>query len=251
MRAPDIAISIYHLAPGKVAGWTSGAYAVQDAYVHAVVMAGGRPLLLPFPGPDANDLSGIDGVLLVGGPDMDPAQWGDERHPRTYGVDPERDDQEMSLFRAATAAGVPVLAVCRGLQIVNVAQGGSLHQHLPDLPHIRAHGDTTAGLGPDTHPIDVVAGTLLAKVVGVPTVEACSSEHHQGVDRLGDGLVVSARAADGIVEGLEMDSPGGSWMVAVQWHPERTVAIDPAQQALFDALVQAAQARQVCRADGP
>lgn len=243
MRAPDIAISVYHLAREGVPGWTSGAYAVQDSYVHAVVRAGGRPLLLPFPAPHAADLSRVDGVLLVGGPDMDPAGWGAERHPRTYGVDPARDEQEIALFRAATAAGVPLLAVCRGLQVVNVAKGGSLHQHLPDLPHIRAHGDTTAGLGPDTHPVDVIRGTRLEHVVGHTTVATCASEHHQGVDRLGDGLVVSARAADGVIEGLESDSPDGPWMVAVQWHPERTEADDPAQRALFDGLVEAARAR--------
>lgn len=239
MGAPIVGITVYHLPAGRIQPWVGGAFAVQDTYVAALARAGARSVLLPFPTPDAADLDGIEGLLLVGGGDLDPARWGAEPHPRTYGVDPMRDEHELGLLRTAIANGVPTLAVCRGLQVLNVAMGGTLDQHLPDRGDVIAHGDTTAGAGASTHPVEVVAGTRLAATVGDVRIEACASEHHQGIERLGEGLMVSARSADGVIEAVEPISPSDPWLMGVQWHPERTAAVDHHHQDLFDGLVAA------------
>jgi gamma-glutamyl-gamma-aminobutyrate hydrolase PuuD len=148
------------------------------------------------------------------------------------------DDFEIALLDAAVATGTPVLAICRGLQVLNVAMGGSLDQHLPDQDGLIPHGVPNGGEGA-THEISAAAGSRLASALGADVAYG-RSHHHQAVARVGDGLVVTATAPDGVVEGLELD--GSTWCVAVQWHPEETAATDATQQRLFDSLVAQATA---------
>jgi putative glutamine amidotransferase len=200
-----------------------------------------RPLVVAESDPEAalEILDRVDGLMLLGGGDLDPARYGAEPHPEVYGVDPDRDAVEIALVRAAADRGIPTLAICRGIQVVNVAFGETLVQHLPDVPGLVQHGVPGGGT-PARHTVKVTPDTRLAEAVGRESVE-CSSHHHQALDRLGDGLVVTSRADDGVIEAVELDGPG--WMVAVQWHPEDTAAEDAAQQALFDALAERARAQ--------
>jgi putative glutamine amidotransferase len=220
------------------------AVAIQAAYTDAVHSAGGIAVVLP---PESIDpleatarMGALDGLILTGGPDVDPATYGAERDPTTYGVDDAQDAFDTAMLRAAIDLARPVLAICRGLQVVNVAFGGTLHQHIPDLDGIGTHGVPDGGGGTDNRFV-IEEDSLLARVVGT-TAMAGRCHHHQAVDRVGAGLVVSARTADGTVEGLELgDDQGGPWLVAIQWHPEETAAVDPDDQRLFDHLVLAAQ----------
>ena len=240
--APLVAIPAYHLPAEQVAGWSSGGYAVPDRYVSALRRAGAQPVLIPADEPKV-DLRAFAGLFLAGGGDIEPSRYGaPETHPAVYGVDPNRDAMEVDLVRAAVDQHTPLLAVCRGCQLVNVAFGGTLHQHLPDHPALQRHGDPitrTSAL----HPVRIEPGTRLAKAVGgAESLDDCTSFHHQAVDRLGEGLSVVARTDDGVVEALELTADD-SWLVAVQWHPEMTAATDPDQQRLFDAFVAEIEAR--------
>jgi putative glutamine amidotransferase len=235
VRAPLVAIAGYHLDPGRVTRWRQGAYAVPDAYVDAIRRAGGLPAVI-YP-PDV-DLDRTDALLMVGGGDIDPAAYGGAPHDKVYGVDTQRDVDEISLLRGALDRGLPVLAVCRGIQIANVAFGGTLHAHVPDLPGAGSHG--VPGGEPGLHDVKLEPDSAVALACGGDIARA-SCHHHQSVDEVGTGLVVTGRASDGVVEALELADQARSWLVAVQWHPEDTAADDPAQQGLFDTLV--AQAR--------
>jgi putative glutamine amidotransferase len=185
-----------------------------------------------------------DGLLLLGGPDVDPALYGEEAAPETYGVHRLEDDFEIALLLAAIDMNVPVLAVCRGFQVLNVALGGDLHQHITGQAGLLEH--SSAGfpapapgtIGP-VHEVPIEAGSRLAEALGT-TVAHGSSSHHQALRRIGSGLVVTGRTSDGIVEAVELES--ASWVVGVQWHPEDTAAHDPVQQRLFDTF--AAKARR-------
>jgi putative glutamine amidotransferase len=240
VRAPQIAVPSYHLAAGRVTRWDRGAYAVPDSYVEAIRRAGGRPVLLTAPdGADPMDvLERFDALLLVGGGDVDPARYGAaSHHPDVYGVDPERDRFEIDLLRSADRSGLPTLAICRGVQVLNVAFGGTLHQHLPDIPALGQHRFPAGHVF--LHEVKVAEGTRLAEAARSVALQ-CLSAHHQGVDAVGEGLTPVAWSGDGLVEALERE---GGWMVAVQWHPEETSADDPSQQSLFDALVAEARGR--------
>jgi putative glutamine amidotransferase len=178
-------------------------------------------------------------LLLVGGGDVDPARYGARPADTLYGVEPDRDAFEIELVRAAARVGLPALCICRGMQVLNVAFGGTLHQHLPGMLGLLPHGVPTDGSGA-IHDVDVAEDTLLLEAGGRATL-ACSSSHHQGIDRVGEELVVSGRSADGLVEAVELSSgPGSAWILGVQWHPEDTAEADPAQQGLFAALVRRA-----------
>ncbi len=240
MAEPLIALVTYHLPPGRVSGWSSGAYAVHDLYVDAVRRAGGRPVLLPPAadgGPD--DLAAsFDGLLLVGGGDVAPTEYGAEAHPETSSVDPARDGLEIGLVRAADATGLPTLAICRGAQVVNVAFGGTLLQHLPDDPARISHR-SDEGMPERLHEVKVLESSQVAASCGGVVVRGVS-RHHQGIDRVGEGLDPVAWAEDGLVEAVERSH---GWLVAVQWHPEVTAAKDSAAQGLFDALVHQAAHR--------
>jgi putative glutamine amidotransferase len=239
-----VAIPTYHLAAGRVLGWIRGGYAVPEGYVAALDRAGGRPVLLPpADGPPPGELlSAFDALLLAGGGDVEPARYGAPSHPEVYGVDPVRDEAELALVRAAIDMGLPTLAVCRGLQVLNVALGGTLHQHLPELEGKDLHGHPRADASV-VHEVKVAGGTRLAEACGSDVLR-CTSHHHQAVDRLGEGLAVVALSGDGLIEAVEPAQPDAPWLVAVQWHPEITAGQDPFQQALFDDFVaQAAAAR--------
>jgi putative glutamine amidotransferase len=200
-------------------------------YLQAIERAGGVPVVLP---PCVSDVAGLlvrlDGVCLSGGPDLDPEAYGaGDRHAELGPTEPSLDAFELELARAALAAGTPLLGICRGSQALNVACGGSLHQHVDG--HRQSEPGTEA-----THTVAVLTGTRLAGIVGAGEL-AVNSFHHQAVDRLGAGLRVVARAADGTVEAIE--GVRGGFVLGVQWHAE-ALAADAAQLSLFGALVRAA-----------
>jgi putative glutamine amidotransferase len=236
-----IAVAGQSLPAGDVQSWKTDSVALPSPYLRALNRAGGQEAILgprPIRAREAADLlERFDGLLLIGGGDIDPAHYGQDPLPECYGIDSEADLFEMHLVRAAMAREMPVLAICRGFQILNVAMGGSLDQHITGREGLVGHG--IPGVRSEMHEVRLEPGTWTAKATGVDAVEVASS-HHQAVARLGDGLVVTGQAPDGIVEAME--HPDGGWVVAVQWHPERTADSDPAQQGLFEALVEQAAA---------
>jgi putative glutamine amidotransferase len=201
------------------------------ALIEAVWQAGGEPVSLhPADTGTAARLARFDGVLLPGGGDLAPSRYGvTDTHDTVYDVDTLQDTFDLDVARHALESGLPLLAVCRGLQVVNVALGGTLEQDMggPEREHRHL-----------VHPVTLEPGSVVARSTGVEKTDA-SCYHHQRVDRLGTGLRVTARAVDGTVEALELPGASG-WFTAVQWHPEDTAHQDPAQQGLFDALVRAA-----------
>ena len=218
---------------------------LNSAYVRAVELAGGAPVLLPPPlGADARDAlwARLDGLLLTGGGDVDPQHFGEPRHPTLVEVSEARDALELELAGRALAQGLPLLAICRGIQVLNVALGGSLHQNIPSEPGSPlAHSQTERRHQP-THHVKVREGSRLAAILGTHEVDV-NSFHHQALARLGRGLAAVAWAPDGIVEGVEETAGGDRFVVGVQWHPEDLVEHDPAARRLFAAFVTAAGAR--------
>ena len=201
-------------------------------YLRAIEAAGGMPVVLPPLGDAEAFLERLDGVCISGGPDLDPSAYGAvDRHTELGPTEPGLDAFEIALARAADAHRIPVLGVCRGAQAINVARGGTLHQHVP--AHRQAEPATAT-----THTVHVDAGTRLAARVGVTPLRV-NSFHHQAVDALGRGLHAVAYAADGTIEAIE--APGARFMLGVQWHAEGLVA-QPRHRALFEALVVAALA---------
>jgi putative glutamine amidotransferase len=190
-------------------------------YVRSLEAAGLVPVVVPplaSPTGAAEIIQGAAGLLLTGGEDVDPAAYGAAPHPATGVPHPRRDDTEAALFSSARGRRLPVLAICRGIQLVNVAMGGTLIQDIPtERPSGICHNQTE-DRGIRTHRVSVTGGTRLAEALGATTLDV-NSYHHQAVNRVAEGLVVTATAPDGIVEGVESADPGW-WMVAVQWHPE-------------------------------
>ena len=202
--------------------------------------AGGEPVLVP-PGVDdpAGLLARLDGLVLAGGGDIDPARYGGLAHETVYALDPTRDEGELALAQLVLERELPTLAICRGMQVVNVALGGSLHVHVPDVVDgtviHRKEPEALRGMpGPTPHDIEVEPDSFLAGVMGADRVTPMSW-HHQAVDAVGEGLRVVGRARDGTVEALEHETH--PWLAIVQWHPELTAGGDPTQQRLFDALI--------------
>ncbi len=216
-------------------------------YVDAVRRAGGIALIIPPGEPWEHVLPLLDGVIVTGGTDIDPGEYGGERrNPHILPADNERDKSELALVRHLLhEREKPTLCICRGLQVLNVAAGGTLHEHIPDIGDADIHRDEAGLWAMQT--VHVEADSLIADVLGKTSLTA-SSGHHQAVKALGEGLRVTALAADGIIEALEAERH--PWMIAVQWHPEVTAADDPIQQALFDALVLKARARQLLGSPG-
>lgn len=213
-------------------------FALPAEYLDAVRRAGGVPLLLAPGEPRWESiLETVDAFILTGGGDIDPGHYGGRRVDTNYGMDDERDRFELALARRVVEMDMPTLGICRGTQILNVAHGGTLIEHLPDEV-----GESVRHRAPPREPVAhvvrAVAGSRVAQVVGGESFEA-ASWHHQAVRGVASGFVVSALAPDGTVEALEL--PGHAWLVAVQWHPEITAASDPAQQRFFDALVETAR----------
>jgi putative glutamine amidotransferase len=244
---PLVAVVAYHLGDDRVARWPHGGYGVPGPYIESLRRAGARTAVVA-PGEHGEPeelLEPFDGLVLVGGGDVDPARYGgppDEAH--LYGVEPDRDQLEIDLLLAAERLGMPTLCICRGMQVMNVAFGGTLHPHLPDMPGLLEHGvpvlDTQS-----LHEVEVLHESRLFATTKSSTL-ASSSHHHQGVDRVGDGLLVTGRTSDGLVEAIELDRPldeAETWMVGVQWHPEDTSLDDPTQQALFEGLALLARIR--------
>jgi putative glutamine amidotransferase len=211
-------------------------------YIEAVLGAGGLPVLIPLSmtGDDLRALyARLDGVLLPGGGDIDPAYFNQARHPRLGDVDEERDRVELAFARYALEDGKPLLGVCRGMQVMNVALGGSLYQDLPSeyggvlLRHAHPVGEFPREHL--AHPVRVEEESRLARVLGSPIVQV-NSRHHQAVKRVGEGLVATAHAPDGVIEGVE--KPGHPFALGVQWHPENLQAM-PEMKRLFEAFVAA------------
>ena len=231
MAKPLIGITTY-VDEASWGHWHAPAALIPFAYVRAVERAGGRPLLVP-PGADAvgETLDALDGLLLSGGNDVDPATYGAESHRETAGLHPERDQAELALLEAALARDMPVLAVCRGSQILNVARGGDLVQHLPEVVGDERHRETLGVFS--NHAVSVDPGSRLGALVGERA--PVKSHHHQGFGRLGEGLRESAWADDGTLEGVE--DPSKRFALGVLWHPE-----EGEDAALFEGLVAAARA---------
>lgn len=230
-------------APGAVIGiagaelvvaygpWKERAAMVPADYLHAVARAGGIPVVLsPTAGAALALTARIDALMLTGGADLDPALFAAVHHPETQKPDAERDRFEFELLDAAARRGLPVLAICRGIQVVNVWRGGTLHQHLPDVGASPDHLGEPGAYG--RHRVRLDQGSRLGGILGRPEAEV-PTHHHQAVDRIGAGLVPCAWTEDGTVEGLE--DPDAPFLVAVQWHPE--AGDDP---VLFESLVAAA-----------
>jgi len=245
---PLIAIVAYHLAEDRVARWPEGGYGVPRLYLDALRRAGARTVILA-PGEDGTPeeiLEPFDGLLLVGGGDIDPARYGGGSSEHLYGIEPDRDEFEIRLVLTADRVALPTLCICRGMQVMNVAFGGTLHQHLPDVPGLIQHGVPVEGTL-TIHEVTPTPGSRLAAVTKSGSL-AAASHHHQGIDRLGDGLEASGRTEDDLIEAIErtvpdQQDPRATWMVGVQWHPEETAEHDPAQQSLFEALFLLARLR--------
>jgi len=223
---PIVGVTSY-VEQARFGAWDVPAALIPLSYVQAIERAGGRALVVP-PAEDGVEetLDALDGLLLSGGSDLDPSLYGEDAHPETRNIRPQRDLAEMALLRAALARDLPVLAVCRGSQVLNVARGGNLVQHLPEALGTQAHRETP-GVFSD-HGVEVDPDSRLGGIVG-SSVEV-KSHHHQGYGELGEGLRVVARAEDGTIEAVE--DPEHRFAVGVLWHPE-----EGKDASLFEALV--------------
>jgi putative glutamine amidotransferase len=213
----------------------AGRFELTAKYVEAVRRAGGYPVLLP-PGESKPEecFEFLDGIVLTGGGDIDPARYGGQKHAEIYGIDCERDEGEIALARAIVEHRKPALCICRGMQVLDVALGGTLVEHVPD-----EFGEKVPHRSEDhyqMHDVKIEPRSELAKLLGTTTITA-PCWHHQAVRKLAPSFRVVATSADGVVEAIE--SPEHPDLIAVQWHPEHTAATDATQQRLFDALVKA------------
>ncbi|MHB1222954.1 MAG: gamma-glutamyl-gamma-aminobutyrate hydrolase family protein [Gemmatimonadaceae bacterium] len=222
-----------------------------EAYLRAVEQAGGLPLLAPpYPELVAALVARADGIVLVGGEDVDPARYGAARHPRTEASAPARDAMELALVQAARGARVPLLAICRGLQVLNVALGGTLVQDIPSERAGAVGHHPPGARDARSHNVRVAADSRLSRLLQADSLPV-NSLHHQAVDRLGRGLRAVAHADDGILEAAEATDPRW-WAIGVQWHPEElTATASPWDRRLFEAFVEAATARRTSAAAAP
>ena len=229
---PRIGATTYR-EPARWGVWDESADLLPTAYAQAIETAGGLPVLLPPVAAELADgaLDGVHGLLLAGGADVAPERYGAPREAKTGPARDDRDEWELALVRAALGRDLPVLAVCRGMQVLNVALGGDLIQHLPDEVGSDLHCPVVGEHG--RHPVEVATGSALAGIVG--SHPEIATYHHQAVRTLGAGLTATAWAADGVVEAVQLG--GRTWVHGVQWHPE---AHDG--HALFAAFVEACRA---------
>lgn len=234
MRPDEVVIGIPAVhEPARWSVWDQPAHLVAASYVSSVKRAGAATLLLPVD-QDAMGtyLDRVHGVLLLGGSDIDPSFYGADRDPQLEATFPERDEFEIALVHAALERGMPVFGICRGMQVINVALGGTLSQHLTDSSGQTSHRRNRGSFAGTEHEVVLDDGSLAAEAVGERRhIARC--HHHQSIDRLGDGLVVTGRAGDGVAEALE--AADGRWLLGVAWHPEA----DP-RSRVFEALTEAA-----------
>lgn len=230
MLRPVVGITAY-AQEARWGAWRLPAALVPLDYVDAVELAGGRPVLIPPSESGVREtLDALDGIVFSGGADVDPGLYGAEAHPKTDAPQSRRDAGELALLAAALERDMPILAVCRGFQLPNIARGGNLIQHLPEEVGHDGHKEVPGEFA--VHPVEVESGTRLASVAG--TRAAVASHHHQALGRVGAGLRETAWAADGTLEAVE--DPSLRFVVGVQWHPEAGEGA-----ALFEALVQEAR----------
>jgi gamma-glutamyl-gamma-aminobutyrate hydrolase PuuD len=227
---PVIGITAYAEPEARWGAWTLPAAIVPLAYVQAVEHAGGRPLVVPPSNEGVDEtLDALDGLLLSGGSDIDPALYGAEPHPETFGIHRDRDRAELALLEGALERDMPVLAICRGSQVLNVGLGGALLQHVPEVVGSERHKEKPGTFS--EHDVELLPGTRVQSILGDRA--PVKSHHHQGFSRLGQGLREAARADDGTVEAIE--DPSRRFAVGVLWHPEESEDF-----ALFRALVEEA-----------
>jgi gamma-glutamyl-gamma-aminobutyrate hydrolase PuuD len=230
-RRPIIGITSY-AQPARWGAWELPAALVPFFYVESVHAAGGRALLVPPTTEGIEEtLDVLDGIVFSGGIDIEPSVYGAERHERTDPAQPHRDAAELALLEAALGRDLPTLAICRGFQLLNVLRGGDLVQHVPDVTGDERHRETPGIFS--EHPVEVRGGTRLAAIIGERHTGVKSS-HHQGAGRVGEGLIETAWAEDGTLEGLE--DPTKRFAVGVLWHPEMEE-----NKHLFEALVEEAR----------
>jgi putative glutamine amidotransferase len=237
---PVVGITTY-VTPATWGYWEQEAALVPAQYVEAVERAGGRPLLVP-PAEEGVDetLDALDGLIFSGGSDLEPEMYGQEPHDATQGVVPERDEAELALLSAALERDMPVLAICRGSQVLNVALGGDLVQHLPEVVGDEKHKHTP-GVFAD-HDVELEQGTRIGELLG--NRAPVKSHHHQGFGRLGEGLVEAGRAEDGTIEAVE--DPSRRFALGVLWHPEAGEDLK-----LFEELVREARDYRASRTTRP
>jgi putative glutamine amidotransferase len=235
---PVLGLTTY-LQQAQTGVWDVRASFLPAIYIEGVNLAGGIAALLPPQPVDAEIasriLDGLDGLIITGGRDVGPEGYGQQPHPATdeaVADNRQRDALEFALVDGAIRRGMPLLGICRGAQVINVALGGTLHQHLPDVVGHTRHQQGNAVFS--TSAVRTVPGTRLASLIGESSDAQCY--HHQAIDRLGDGLIVSAQDSDGVIEAVEI--PGDSFVLAVQWHPEERLD----DLRLFAAVVEAATA---------
>jgi putative glutamine amidotransferase len=230
------------LEPARYGVWEAVCALLQMGYVRAVQQAGAMCLMVP-PDPELVEnpdeiLDRVDGLMLAGGADIDPSAYGVPPHPETLGTVPARDEPELALARRAIERDMPVLGICRGMQLINVALGGTLHQHLPDLVGHGEHRRNPGSFDGSEHDVRLEPGSLALRVIG-EEIHSTKSHHHQGVDRLGSGLVISGRSVlDDLPEALE--APENTFVLGVQGHPEA----DPTSPVV-GALVEQVRSRRL------
>jgi putative glutamine amidotransferase len=246
-RSENKSFMIAHVQPSPVIGicairerarwsfWDQTAHLVADSYVASVQRTGAIAVLLPVDGRVPLELlDRIDGLLLIGGADIDPSAYGAERDQLTESTYPDRDAFEIALLRGAIERDTPVLGICRGMQALNVALGGTLVQHIPEVNGVAPHRRVVGTFDGTEHVVELDAGSLAARSAG-EEVHTARCHHHQAVDKLGEGLVVTGRAQqDGMIEAIELGD--GAWVLGVQWHPEADE-----RSRLFAALTEAAR----------
>jgi putative glutamine amidotransferase len=247
MHKPIIGIAVSHYPAGS---WSPPVVGHRLAYIESVLQAGGVPLLLPPVTAEYHDVldayyAQLDGLMIPGGGDIDPSLYGAERHPKTDNIIEARDYSELYLVRKAVADGMPVLGICRGIQVINVALGGTLIQDIPDATGAEGHNESAQREDwlHMAHAMHLESDSQLAHMLGTTTI-AVNSLHHQALDRIGTGLRVVAQSDDGIVEAIE--SADHNFIVAVQCHPETLQGnADPRWQGMFQAFVTRASAYAV------
>ena len=238
---PPIALTCQRHAPGTTFPLEPG-LAIIAEYVDAIWRAGGLPVpLLPVDSPerDAEEvLNNVSGIVVIGGRDVHPFRYGQADHASVVLADPAQEAFELELILQSLRRRTPLLAICRGLQLLNVALGGTLIQHMPDRSEFGPHGIPNGG-GGTTNDIHIDRGSLAERVFGTTEVRG-QCHHHQCADRLGVGLLATGHTSDGCIEVVESTTHEG-FVLGVQWHPEETALNDPDQQRLFNALVEHAR----------